>query len=76
VDPGVQIPKPWLEGCLIVPPGQPVHAGSGVAVVAFRHENSVGTSLTVERGMPNDDAGEADKIQLHERRRKERVKRH
>jgi hypothetical protein len=31
---------------------------------------------TAGNEMPDDEAGEADKIQLHERRRKERLKRH
>jgi hypothetical protein len=31
---------------------------------------------TAGNQVPDDDAGEADKIQLHERRRKERVKGH
>ena len=51
VDPFVQILEPVLEICLVVPPCQPIHAGSGVALERVeRRPEQIDADMVEERG--------------------------
>ena len=53
MDPSEQIPEHQLEVCLVVPPRQPVHAGSGVALERVeRNPEQVERDMVEERGEP------------------------
>ena len=51
VDPGVRIPEPGLELCLVVPRRQPVHARSGIPLEREeRRPEQIDADVVEERG--------------------------